>query len=1102
MRESVAATFVFTDLVGSTALSSRLDAPDADALRQQHFGVLRAAVEATGGREVKNLGDGLMVVFLSPSRALACAVAMQQGIERRNRRAELALSVRIGMSLGEATEEDGDFFGDPVVEAARLCAFAQGGQILASELVRLTVGRHASQQFAPVGELELKGLPEPVPAVEVLWEPTEDSTDARTVPLPARLTAAASGGAFGFCGRTSEIAVIEAAHKRAASEHHLEVTLVAGEPGVGKTALTAYVARDAHAQGAAVLLGECTEGSNVPYLPWISALSHLVRHTPAEALAALKPVHAAALRRLLPAEADRIPAGDAVRSDPETERFLLLESVVQLLELTSSRSPVLVVLDDLHWADASSLALLRHVLASQSPLACLVVGTYRQSDLSSDHPLTSLLADLHRMPSASRVDLAGLAEGEIVELIEVAAGYALDDAGIGLAHALRRETDGNPFFVGELLRHLGESGAIAMDETGRYGLAGELDELALPQSVRDVVVQRVVRLGDETRRVLTTASVQGREFDLEVLEHVAEVDGDHLLDLLDAATNAALVQESEDASRYRFAHGLIQSALYAELSVARRQRLHLRVAELLEASLDRNAADSALLSELARHWQAATKPADAGKAIEYARRAGDAAMAALAPDDAARFYSQALDLLERDPSADRRQRFDVLLAMGRAQLVTDQTAGRETLKGSARIAEELGDPDLLMAWASARVFGQVASDAADSEILRLLHLTLAALPVGDHARRARVLAAIVDETDPNDWSARQKMADAALSAAEQADDDAVIVDVFLATSFVTSPDRVEEFVARTARALEAAEKRRDPVSLGSMLGWCSNAHLVRGDVHQAHRAVERLEELARTYGVPVLVSDAATYRVGMCMLDGDLTALEREAGTLLELGLRGFSGALAGYGGALFELQLAQGRLHEFAALYRSAPIDLRTYAGYRPALVLSFLAQGDVSGAREIFDQDAADGFASFPRDVVWLPCMSLFAEASIGFGDRAAAAKVYDLLVPWSSLQGVTGPIYYGVVDRVLGRLAAFLGRADEAELRLRRALAEHERLGAHYWAAVTVVDLAEVLVATGAPQARSEAARLVDGIEEPARSGGYVSVVQRIEALREAG
>src|SRR6516164_6323718 len=204
------ATFVFTDLVDSTATAARLGPDAAEDLRQTHFRLLRGAVAASGGVEVKNLGDGLMLMYSSPSRALAGAVGMQQAIDHHNRSGGQPLGVRIGISVGEAVEEDGDYFGDPVVEAARLCAAAEGGQILASVMVRGLVGRHATQAFVEVGPLELKGLPEPVDAVEVLWEPARVEG---SVPLPGRLVGAASDALFGFFGRGPELMAVEETRK-------------------------------------------------------------------------------------------------------------------------------------------------------------------------------------------------------------------------------------------------------------------------------------------------------------------------------------------------------------------------------------------------------------------------------------------------------------------------------------------------------------------------------------------------------------------------------------------------------------------------------------------------------------------------------------------------------------------------------------------------------------------------------------------------------------------------------------------------------------------------------------------------------------------------
>ena len=191
-------TVLFTDLVGSTELASRLTPDAADTLRRSHFESLRQVIAGSGGSEVKNLGDGLMVVFATASAALSCAVAMQQAVDFDNREGDHRLGLRVGLSGGEATRELDDYFGDPVIEAARLCARAEGGHILASELVRATAGRRSPLQFRSVGELELKGLPEPLPTVEVAWEPLDDADFAPgAVPLPSRLALRPGVGVIG-----------------------------------------------------------------------------------------------------------------------------------------------------------------------------------------------------------------------------------------------------------------------------------------------------------------------------------------------------------------------------------------------------------------------------------------------------------------------------------------------------------------------------------------------------------------------------------------------------------------------------------------------------------------------------------------------------------------------------------------------------------------------------------------------------------------------------------------------------------------------------------------------------------------------------------------
>ncbi|HET7523469.1 MAG TPA: adenylate/guanylate cyclase domain-containing protein, partial [Acidimicrobiales bacterium] len=367
MPETQQVTVMFTDLVGSTELASRLDPEVADRLRQTHFALLRGAIAAHGGTEVKNLGDGLMVVFSITSGALNCAVAMQQAIAQHNKRAADPLSIRVGMSLGEVTKDEGDYFGDAVVEAARLCANAKGDQILAAQLVQLAAGRRARQDFLPVGELELKGIPSPLATVQVGWTPVESIQGDEVIPLPSRCAATPAAG---FVGRSRERALLDDALKKVTGDGHHQIVLIGGEPGMGKTTLAAECARAAHTTGAIVLFGRSDEDLAVPYGPWAEALTHLVSHASEDVMAALAPF-SSSLVRLAPALAGQLDGSDPTAlSDPEAARYMLFGAVASALRAVGETAPVVLVLDDLQWADSPSLQLLRH-LSSSEPMRLL-----------------------------------------------------------------------------------------------------------------------------------------------------------------------------------------------------------------------------------------------------------------------------------------------------------------------------------------------------------------------------------------------------------------------------------------------------------------------------------------------------------------------------------------------------------------------------------------------------------------------------------------------------------------------------------------------------------------------------------------------------------
>jgi hypothetical protein len=475
----------------------------------------------------------------------------------------------------------------------------------------------------------------------------------------------------------------------------------------------------------------------------------------------------------------------------------------------------------------------------------LILGTYRDSELGRAHELLDALAALHRQQDFSRIELSGLDDTGVVALIESAAGYPLDENGIGLAHALYRETDGNPFFVTEILRHLSETGDIYQDATGRWMAAGALDQAALPHSVRVVIAARVTRLGPEAGRALSTAAVIGRDFDLELLSLATRVSQDELIDLLDDAVAAALVRELADSpGRYSFSHALIQHTLYVDLGVTRRARVHRIIAESLEEVCGDQPGSRA--GELARHWYSATQPVDWYKAIDYSRQAADLALGALAPADALQYYVQALDLYEQADGPDPVLGIDLAIGLGTAQRQTGDPAFRAVLFDAAHRAAHLGDTDRLVAAVLANQRGFTSSiGGIDNDRVEALEMALDRLP-DDHPERALVLANLCSElTFGSSLDRRHALADAALELAYESGDDATIVRVqnHLFDPLMV-PALLDERMAASADTLFRAERIGDPFLLYFAAHYAFCTAVAAGNVDEADRCLTIMRSMA------------------------------------------------------------------------------------------------------------------------------------------------------------------------------------------------------------------------------------------------------------------
>ncbi len=566
-------TVLFTDLVGSTEFMQRLGDEAAERVRRAHFRLLRDAVTARGGQEVKTLGDGLMVVFPSAVDAVACAVAVQQGVYSYNQReaGQAPLGLRTGLEAGEPIRDEGDYFGTPVVVAKRLCDSANGGQIIVSEVVRNLVGSRGDYAFQPLGPRRLKGIDDPITVYDVAWQPAAEPPpfDA-SPPLPSALPHF-GGDRTTFVGRGEELQALRRCWETARAGRRALV-LLAGEPGIGKTRLAFEFALECQEGSAAELLfGRADESSHTPYQVFLDAVQDCT--APRSAAELRQALGAAAEPALLASELGRtLPDAALGRDEAEAEdrsRQRLFEVLTTVFTTPTLPKPLVLLLDDLQWADQPSLQLLRHIMRQRAQSRLLIIGTYRESDVTRDHPLSQVLADLRRDGLVELIPLTGLPERGVGSLVATWAGQ---DSPAELTRTIHEQTEGNPLFVQEMLRHLTETGEM-FDDDGR--LREYATATGVPQGVKDVITRRLARLSDECNNVLTIASVIGRDFGLDALQRASDLSEEQLIDALEEAIDASLVREVPGTvGRYSFAHALVHEALYDELTTTRRVRLH------------------------------------------------------------------------------------------------------------------------------------------------------------------------------------------------------------------------------------------------------------------------------------------------------------------------------------------------------------------------------------------------------------------------------------------------------------------------------------------------------------------------------------------------
>jgi class 3 adenylate cyclase len=1069
-------TILFTDLVGSTKAVVAMGDSSWRELLERHTRLVRARAAEHGLSVIGFMGDGALLVADRPGDAIDAARALVHEVP-----GELGLALRAGVHTGECELTADDVTGVAVHIGARIAALAAPGEVLVSSTVReLAAG--GLYAFADRGMHALRG----VPGTWRLYAAGERSADAgpagAPVPLPPRL---AIEPPTAYVGRREARGAGTAAWA-SVLDGHRRIVLVAGEPGIGKTRLARELALSAADDGAAVLYGACEPGGADAYAGIAHALGDLVERAPDDLLRAHVRRHGDLVARLVPALRERLPKLEPQPpGDPETERFQLLAAIAGLIVDAALDRPLMLVLDDLHWADGPTLAAIRHLVTTAAPAPYLLVATYRHTELARADALRELLATAGREQGLVRVTLDGLERDDVAALVEATAGHALDASGRDLADRVHRDTDGNPFFVVELLRSLTESGAVRRAQDGRFEVVRKVGAIEAPAGVREVVAGRADQLGERSARVLAVAAVIGREFGLRLLGRVAGEDEDDLVDLLDAAVAAGIVVEvPEVPDTYRFAHALVVATLYERLTRARRTRVHKRVAEALEV-------EGAAAAEIAHQYLAALPAADAADALRHAKLAGQAALASFAPDDAAGWYARALELVPED---DGDERIDVLTGLGEAQQRAGDAAFRETLLAASALALERGDVDRLAAAVLANGRGRFASaGSVDGERIEFLEATIERLPRAD-PRRARVLALLAAERVwDGDVAPRIALTDEAVAVAREAGDPVALAQVLaLRFTAIWAPWTLPERLADGAELESLGEALGDP----TLRFWAAVWHgIARGETNDAagvDRCLERQRELAGVCHQPMFDMIRMFQEGWWALVRGELTEAERLAGEGLVTGTAaGEPDVQPYYATLLVAIRAEQSRLGEMVEALEGGVQAFPGIAHLRALLALARLDGGDEVGARALLDAEGADGFRSPPIEPTTLATLCSWGEVAV----RLGAAEYGEALLGWIDpcrrqhvLQATSA---YGSAGRYAGRLLALLGRLAEADERFADATADLDALGAQAFAARVRAEHAAVLVRRDADGDRERARSLALAAAETARERGYEPV-----------
>jgi tetratricopeptide (TPR) repeat protein/archaellum biogenesis ATPase FlaH len=875
-----------------------------------------------------------------------------------------------------------------------------------------------------------------------------------------------------FVGREPELKQLQTAFDGAMSGQGA-LMMVMGEPGIGKTALCEQLSTYVTLRGGRTLVGHCyEEGSlSLPYLAFVEAMRSYVLSREAKDLREELGTGAADVARIVSEVRERLKVKPRPQKDPEEERYRLLQAVTGFLTNAAGVQPLLVVLEDLHDADKGTLDMLTHVSRHLSGARLLIVGTYRDVEVDRSHPLSSALAELRRVSTYGRVILRGLNADEVRRMLE---SITRESIPWGMAEAVHRQTEGNPLFVQEVVRYLAEEGLITQKE-GRWRPAKDTPlEMNIPEGLRDVIGKRLSLLSKECNQLLSVASVIGREFSLETLKAVANIDEAVFVNALKDAVRLSVLEERSQLGivRYRFTHAFFRQTLYEEMIAPQRLKLHQQVARALETQYTKRLEEHA--AELAEHFSQSTDPADLTKAIGYGEMAAKKATDVYAYGEAVRLLEQALKVQRVLDPGDKVKVCDLLIMLAHA-LITGgdpQQARNIALPEAFSLAEAIGDSarasracmlamQALAYGGSVTMFSWGSPDAAQ-------WAERANRYAGeDPMARAWAIQGIGQvkfvtgyfTNQPALMSEGFRLIDEGFRAARHLDDPETYW--FITATWIIYSPPLKYAAERLQLVEEMIKKPRAGVSLmttGTGLFFLIHALLEFGQRQRTVELVEELKILAEHSGQVNALGLALVMEGILATMDGRLEEAvkigQRVRDIYQETGLEIYRIVLEGIASGPARLLL--GKAEELLASYSSSGLG----DAFAFVFILAMLGHHKEATA-------ALDRYLELYKDVdpseymacCWAGTDILMLEAAVIVGHRPATEWLMKYCTKYDTI--TTGIFYPTCIPRHLGGASALRGNYDEARKYYQQAIKGCAEMGFRPELALTRLQLAELLL-----------------------------------------